>query len=57
MRAAFIAAALRDFFPLLAAALVACRERADLLAEVLGSRFNALSVARERLADTLRRGC
>jgi hypothetical protein len=56
VRAAFAAAALRALFPRFAAAILVCRERDDLLAELRGSRFNAASVARERVADGWRRG-
>jgi hypothetical protein len=41
VRAVLVGAALRAFFPRFAATLFVCRERADLLAELRGSRFNA----------------
>jgi hypothetical protein len=53
VRAALFADRLREALPRAAAAFFDWRESADLLAEALGSRFSARSVARERLREML----
>jgi hypothetical protein len=55
VRAAFLAAALRARLPRWAALFLDCLEIADRLALLLVSRFSAFSIARERLAEGLRR--